>query len=435
MSTTGVREVSGPSVRALSIRVALATSAIVGVAYLVIAIAVAAIVTGNLTLQIDRDLAQALAHVNRPEPGVSSGSNGFRPPPPDRPFGSPMLVWTVHSDGTVSSFNASDAELPAEYRQVVGPETVSISGVDVRIQGASVGGEHVVVGQTMENLAQTRSTLVVAEIAIGAALLIVVFLGAVAIGQRVAEPIERARQRQLEFTADASHELRTPLAVIEAQTTLALARDREAAWYRTAFGRVDQESKRIRRLLDDMLWLARFDGTGGQPNAEPVDVTVLVAQMVDRFRVVAEARHQALEVRTDEQSAIVTVPPEWLDRLLGVLLDNACRYSPDGGAVAVSVTTEGRRIRLTVDDSGPGIPPAERERILDRFHRATETADGAGLGLAIADAIVRATNGRWHIGDSPAGGASVAVSWQHSIAGGREGRAVEESSAGAPADA
>jgi signal transduction histidine kinase len=419
VSSTGFRDVAGPSVRTLSIRVALATSAIVGVAYLVIAIVGAVVVTNNLTAQIDRNLGEALAHIGgqRPDP-----EGGFEPPPPERPFGSPLLVWTIHTDGTVGGFNTSDQDLPAEQRDVVGPETVTISGVDVRVQGVQRGDEYVVVGQTMENVRQTQATVIAAEIGIGATLLIVVFFGAVAIGRRVAEPIDLARRRQLEFTADASHELRTPLSVIEAQTSLALARERDEAWYRTAFARVDHESKRIRRLVDDMLWLARFDATRGQPHAEPVDVGVLAAQTVDRFRVVAEARGQTISFRATNESAIVTVPPEWLDRLLGVLLDNACRYSLDGGAIGVAVAGDGRRIRLTVADSGPGIPPAERDRIFDRFHRATEAPGGAGLGLAIGDAIVRATNGRWQIGESPAGGASIAVSWQRSIGSRNEGR-------------
>jgi signal transduction histidine kinase len=82
-------------------------------------------------------------------------------------------------------------------------------------------------------------------------------------------------------------------------------------------------------------------------------------------------------------------------------------------------------VRLTVDDSGPGIPPEQRSRVFDRFHRATDAPGGAGLGLAIADAIVRATGGRWTIGTSAAGGASVSVSWPRSISGHRETRADE----------
>ena len=147
----------------------------------------------------------------------------------------------------------------------------------------------------------------------------------------------------------------------------------------------------MRHLLDDLLWLARFDASRGAPNAEPVDVATLAAQAVDRFGPVAEARHLRLTVESAPGGHVVSVPPEWLDRLLGVLLDNACSYSPEGGAVTVRVEPDGSRIRLTVDDSGPGIAPEERDRIFDRFHRATEKPGGAGLGLAIGDAIVRAT--------------------------------------------
>ena len=402
----------GQDVRATSIRVALSAAAVVGVAYLVVAAAVVLIVTRTLTAQIDGRLAMSLAQIGREPPPQTAG---FGAPPPERPFGPPVIVWTVHADGDVTC-NTSNAVLPAAYRMVSTPRTVAINNAEVRITGAAAGGQYVVVGQTMESVSQAQSTVIVAEAIIGPILLLVVFLGAVGIGRRVAAPIERARQRQLEFTADASHELRTPLSVIEAQTSLALSQDRSETWYRTAFQRVDHENKRIRRLVDDMLWLARFDAAQGQPNAEPVDAGVLAAQTADRFAVVAEARRLSIRVHPAPGSSVIAVPPEWLDRLLGVLLDNACRYSPEGGSVDVSVTHDGTRVRVTVDDSGPGIPPDERTRIFDRFHRATDTPGGAGLGLAIADAIVRASGGRWRIGTSPAGGASMSVSWARALA-------------------
>jgi signal transduction histidine kinase len=398
----------------LTVRVAMAASAIVGIAYLVIAVVVVIFVTGNLTADIDSRLNRALAPVpDQAGPNQPFGQAGS----PDRPFGSPVLMWRISPDGSVKSLNTSDIDLPPAYRHVAGPQTVSISGVDVRIQGAPRGSDYVVVGLTMDNVAQTESTLIVAEVGIGFALMIVVFLGAVAIGRRVALPIDRARRRQLEFTADASHELRTPLSVIEAQTSLALARERDRAWDSNAFRRIDSELKRTRRLVDDMLWLARFDSTGSQPDSEPVDLGVLAAQTADRFGAVAEARHQKLNVDSaaGAEGAIVTAPPEWLDRLLGVLLDNACKYSPEGGSIGVSVAGEGRRVRLTVEDSGPGIPDEQRGRVFDRFHRATDAPGGAGLGLAIADAIVHATGGRWSIGTAAAGGASVSVSWPRSV--------------------
>jgi two-component system sensor histidine kinase TctE len=167
-----------------------------------------------------------------------------------------------------------------------------------------------------------------------------------------------------------------------------------------------------------MLWLARFDSIRDRTGAEPVDLGILAAQTADRFGAIAESRGQKLEMATDGSDEIVLAPPDWLDRLVGVLLDNALKYSPDGGSVTVSVGCEGRRVLLTVDDSGPGIPESERVRVFDRFHRATNESGGAGLGLAIADAIARATGGHWHIGTSSAGGASVSVSWpRHSISG------------------
>lgn len=416
-------QIAGPSVRVLSIRVALAAAGIVGAAYLVIASVVVVVATNNMNADLDRRLTGVLRQVgdfgNRPDGPLT----GFDPGRQD-PRGLPVLAWHVDAAGTPASLGLTPLALPPDAANVTAPVTVTIDGASYRLAGMGTGDGRMIVGQSTDSISQTQSTLIVAELGIGAALLAFVFLGSVAVGRRVALPVERARHRQLEFTADASHELRTPLSVVEAQATLALARDRDKTWDQAAFERIDGELKRTRRLVDDMLWLARFDSTGATPQAEPVDLTVLAAQTADRFTALAEARGQTLTTGAaqpeDRADSIVTVPPEWLDRLVGVLLDNACKYSPNGGSIAVSVAAEGRRVRLTVDDSGPGIPEDQRSRVFDRFHRATDAPGGAGLGLAIADAIVRATGGRWHIGTSPAGGASISVSWPRSMSGRRE---------------
>ncbi|HSS36999.1 MAG TPA: HAMP domain-containing sensor histidine kinase [Patescibacteria group bacterium] len=399
------------AVRTSSIQVALVTTGIVGVAYLVVCIAVLAIVSSGLTREIDRRLADTLVHIGHEPPP----DHGYDAPPGGPRFGSPLLVWTVRADGSVSS-NTTDAELPEGYLSSTGPATVTIGDEQIRIQGEPTPTGFVVVGQTTAAVDQARTTLLLAELIIAPILLLIVFLGAVAIGRRVAAPIEQARVRQLEFTADASHELRTPLSVIEAHTSLALAQPRQPDWYRSAFGKIDVESKRMRRLVEDLLWLARFDATREPPDAQPVDVGVLAGETVDRFRIVAEARGLRLDLQTDDGTHIVHVPPEWLDRLLGVLLDNACKYAPAGSTVVVAVKTDAGRVRLTVDDAGPGIPEDQRARIFDRFHRATDATGGAGLGLAIADAIVRTSGGRWRVGESPAGGASLSVAWKRETA-------------------
>ena len=263
-------------------------------------------------------------------------------------------------------------------------------------------------------MSQATAGVILAEAVIGMFLLGAVFIGALAIGRRVAAPLERAQQRQLDFTADASHELRTPLAVIEAQAALALAEPRDAPWLTAAFGQVALEGRRMRTLVDDLLWLARLDAADEAPGAEPVDLVTLTARAVERFQVIAAGRDQTIEMAGENASAIILAPPEWIDRLLGVLLDNACRYTPAAGRIRVTTSDTQGRVQLTVEDSGPGIPKDQRDRVLARFYRATNTP-GTGLGLAIGDAIVRATSGRWHIDDSDLGGARVTISWPRAI--------------------
>ena len=401
-----------PSVRRTSIRVALAATALVAIAYLMVAVAVVLIVQRNLTDQIDQRITSSF--IRLPHDGPPDGGP-YEAPPPERLGGAPVILWEIDSDGTVRS-DSSNPALPADYRHVVGPTSATIAGIDVRITGQPIGDDYIVIAQSLEPVTETRGTVVLAELVIAPLLLGIVFLGAVAIGRRVAAPIESSRQRQLEFTADASHELRTPLAVIEAHTSLALSHDRDVEWYRSAFGRIDHESKRMRGMLEDLLWLARFDASKRPPNVEPVDLAVMVAQTVDRFGVIAETRHLAIDLHVPADGAVIAAPPEWLDRLLGVLLDNACKYAPEGGRVDVTVALDGSRVALTVDDSGPGIPEAERTRIFDRFHRATDRQGGAGLGLAIADAIVRATGGRWKVASAPSGGARMGISWSRALA-------------------
>ena len=387
-------------------RVALLAAGIVAALYLLIAVSVLLIVTHNLTSSIDANnvswLRSMAAQRAGPFPGPAGGER----------FQAPVLWWMYHPDGNYSdsSTEARTVTLPVPYRSIKDPQTVTVSGTDLRVMGGLVGDDWAVVGQTMSSVYQARSNLILAEVVIAPVLLVVVFLGALAIGRRVASPIELARRRQMDFTADASHELRTPLAVIQAQTSLALAQPREVEWYQRAFERVNQESKRMGGMVDDLLWLARFEATTAI-KPEPVDVAIMAQQAVDRFTTVAEARHQRLALHASRDSHVIAASPEWLDHLLGVLLDNACKYTPEQGSVDVRVTAEGHQIKLVVDDSGPGIAPEQRDWIFDRFRRASDQPGGAGLGLAIADAVVRATNGRWDVGTSPAAGASMAITW------------------------
>jgi signal transduction histidine kinase len=234
------------------------------------------------------------------------------------------------------------------------------------------------------------------------------------IGRRAARPIELARQQQLQFTADASHELRTPLTVIEGEASLALGRQRRAAEYRLALEKVAAESTRMRRLVDDLLWLARSEADPDRPGFVAVDLSELARTAVGRFQGVAADKGLRLSLTIgDGPCPVVRAPVEWMERLLAVLVDNACRYTPAGGEIRVDARAIDDRVSLTVEDSGPGIPEAETDHIFDRFHRATQLSGGSGLGLAIASQVVTRTGGAWKVGRSHLGGALMAVSWRH----------------------
>jgi len=333
----------------------------------------------------------------------------------------PVFFWALGAHGAVISHTPGAPALPASlaaaplrnglaFSTDLGPGTVG----SFRLKVAQAGSGWLVAGQSQADDLHTEHLLRDGEILAGPLVLLAMFLGSLAVGLRALAPVEQARRKQLEFTADASHELRTPLSVISAEADLALSSDRPAAGYRDALRRIQGENKRLKRLVDDMLWLARFDSSPPAPGNEPVDLATIAEGCADRFQAVG--RSASVTITSDTTSpapALISAPPEWIDRLTGVLMDNACRHAGAGGKVRVAVHCTGNRVSLTVEDSGPGIPEEERPRLFDRFHRATGKGPGAGLGLAIGDSIVRSTGGRWRIGGSPLGGALIEVSWRH----------------------
>jgi two-component system sensor histidine kinase CiaH len=327
----------------------------------------------------------------------------------------PAYVWEV-SGGAVTATSAGAPALPstllngsqARYR------SVSVAGHAFRFESArQPDGSTLYAAESLVQQHHVRSVLFTFALALSPLLLAGVFTSAFVIGRSASKPVERARIRQLEFTADASHELRTPLTVIEAEVGLALVTERSASGYRDALQRVSGETHRLRKIVEDMLWLARFDSEPPPPRTELVDVTTVVQQCADRFEPVVKSRNIQLDIEVSADApALVAAAPEWLDRLIGVLLDNATRYAKSPGRVVVRVDGSSGHVALTVSDDGPGIPLAERQRLFDRFRRIEDNGgEGAGLGLAIADAVVRSTQGRWAVGESALGGARMTVIW------------------------
>ncbi len=335
----------------------------------------------------------------------------------------PVVYWSVPAAGAAPV--SLDGAPPLSRRAWAPdgrPVTAAVGTSQFRLVAGRRGRGWLVAGESLAEPVHSRNVLLAGEAIAGPILLVAVFLGLVVIGLKASSPVEMARRRQLEFTADASHELRTPLSVIDAEISLARATPRSAEQYREVLDRISDESGRLRRIVEDLLFLARFDSEPSPPPAERVDLHAVAAGCADRFGSVALGRAVDIVVgRGGDGAAFVDAPPEWIDRLAGVLVDNACRHAGPGGRVRIVVGAHNTRASLAVEDSGPGIPPEERERLFDRFHRSTAGGGAAGLGLAIADSIVRSTNGRWRIRDAAIGGARMEVVWHRSRSQPRDG--------------
>jgi two-component system, OmpR family, sensor kinase len=222
---------------------------------------------------------------------------------------------------------------------------------------------------------------------------------------------QQAMQRQREFVADASHELRTPLTSILANLELLQSALEEAdPEDRAAVTSALRSSKRMRRLVADLLLLARADA-GRVSARQDCDLAEIAASALAEVRPVAGEHELALS-----SNGPVTVEgnPDELHRMVLNLLDNAVRHTPDGTEIEVNVERDNGRAVLEVSDDGPGIPAGMERQVFGRFVRGIGPADraagdGTGLGLAIVEAVASSHGGEAEVGSSAKGGARFTV--------------------------
>jgi two-component system OmpR family sensor kinase len=227
----------------------------------------------------------------------------------------------------------------------------------------------------------------------------------------VLDRLGSALSTQRRFMADASHELRTPISIMRTAADVTLSREtRDEAEYREALAAVSQQASRLTRLVDDMLVLARVDGGGYPVVLASVNLTALVGECVRELR--PRADNQDITVRTSLDTVTLKGDEALLRRMFSNLLGNALKYTPPGGSIDVSLTKGEAGVVLQVADTGPGIPPEDRERVFERFVRLDPArgAGGAGLGLAIARWVAEAHSGRLQIVSSGSQGSVFAVS-------------------------
>lgn len=204
------------------------------------------------------------------------------------------------------------------------------------------------------------------------------------------ESSERARQNLL---TDVAHELRTPLSVVRGNLEGML--DGVFPLTPEALAPVYDQTLHLGELVEDLRTLTLAEAGHLELVREPTDIGELARAVVEALRPTALEDGIKVEVRADS-GLLAAVDPRRIRQVLGNLLDNALRYSPPGGTVTVAVTRVGSELHVSVQDQGPGVPPADLPHVFERFYQGdkSRTGEGTGLGLAIARELVQAHGGR-----------------------------------------
>jgi signal transduction histidine kinase len=235
----------------------------------------------------------------------------------------------------------------------------------------------------------------------------------VAVEQAAAAQLAEASRAKTDFIADASHELRTPLTVLRGNAEVGLAMQEDCA-HGEILAEIVEESVRMSRLVDDLLFLARSDASSVPLDLRETDAAELLRALVGRAEVLTR-EHGARLVSEVAGDGRLRVDRGRIEQAILVLVDNAAKYGAPGESVELDARIRDGRLIVEIRDRGPGIPAEHKARIFERFYRGAgsgrdRTSGGAGLGLSIAAAIVEGHGGRITASDRDGGGTVMSVS-------------------------
>jgi heavy metal sensor kinase len=216
------------------------------------------------------------------------------------------------------------------------------------------------------------------------------------------------------FMADASHELKTPLSVMQGEIDVVLSRERSVADYRESLGILRDQARRMSRIVNDLLALSRADAGQSKLLVEELYLNDLVAESVRAAKGLAARKNIELTTRMGEADICIVGNEELLQRMIFNLLDNAIQYTPPNGSVRVELVASQEIVRLSVADTGIGIPGEHFERVFDRYFRVDSSRNrasggGAGLGLSIVKLAVDSHKGSVRLQSVPGEGSTFTV--------------------------
>ncbi|HEY0347932.1 MAG TPA: heavy metal sensor histidine kinase [Pyrinomonadaceae bacterium] len=224
--------------------------------------------------------------------------------------------------------------------------------------------------------------------------------------------LENSFKQQQRFVADASHELRTPLAVLRGETEVALAQPRSIDEYKASLNLIKDEAEQLSRIVEDLFLLARQPFDTPAIMRERVSLDKVVGECARAAQVLAARKNLKLTVNANNPLSLIG-DDELLQRMILNLLDNAVKYTPAGGEVSLDLNAHNGDARITVRDTGIGIPEKDQPHVFDRFYRVDKARSramgGAGLGLSIAHWIAEAHGGTISVESQPGRGSAFTV--------------------------
>ncbi|MCS7463137.1 HAMP domain-containing histidine kinase [Paenibacillus doosanensis] len=294
-------------------------------------------------------------------------------------------LYTLDYDQPVSmNVKIMTGQLPPKEGDIL-PPYPSDDGEAVRI----VSAQAVSIVDSEQNMLNILLEIMLLGIFGGGALTV---LAGLYLANKALQPIRRSWDRQQQFVADASHELRMPLSIIQANAELVFRHpDRSILDMSEPLSMVLAEAKRMGKLTNQLLTLARADSNQEELQLKPLGLDSLIREAARKFEPLTELKRQRLELQVESGLQLMG-DSERLHQLLVILLDNSVKFTPEQGTIRLRAGRSGHSVEVAVEDNGPGIAAEDLPRIFDRFYRGdkarTRSSGGTGLGLSIAWWIV-----------------------------------------------
>jgi len=245
--------------------------------------------------------------------------------------------------------------------------------------------------------------------------LLLASLGGYLLARKSLAPIASMVSEQQRFIADASHELRTPLAVLRGETEVALGKTRTVEEYQESLTLIQEEAERLSRIVEDLFILARQPIESPTTLTKgPVACTEVVKDCARAAQVLAVRKGVRLKLENGSTSIALNADEELIKRMILNLLDNAVKYTPEGGEISLALEKHNGSAEIVVRDTGIGLSEMDQQRVFDRFYRVDKARSralgGAGLGLSIVRTIVEAHGGEITVESTPRHGSTFTVS-------------------------